>query len=275
VDIASRSSENGLTAPALKATGFTVLSLAGLCVLAACSTTPKLEAGMLNTQSYAPTPEDPFQGFNRANFAFNESLDKTVLEPTAKAYAAVAPKPLRDGMSNFSRNLGEPVTIMNELLQGKGDIAMASLARFAANSTVGLFGILDLSVSLELDRTNEDFGQTLGSWGVPSGPYLVMPVLGSTNPRDILARPVDALADPTNYADDVRGPTIGVRVLSGLNARANVIDQVDAMREQADPYTVARRIFTARREAALKDEAAQRPISAETVTDLPDFDATP
>jgi phospholipid-binding lipoprotein MlaA len=225
----------------------------------------------------AHNPEDPFEAFNRYNFNLNEGLDRTLLAPVARGYDAVAPKPLRQGISNFGRNLGEPVTLVNQLLQGQFDPAMQTLARFTANSTVGLLGIFDLSGALDLEHASEDFGQTLGAWGVPAGPYLVMPLLGSTNPRDLLGRPVDIAYDLNTYIlAEADGAVVGsLRTLQGVNARANVIEQVDALREQPDPYTLLRRLSIQNREAAVQNAPPSRPPTETDVMELPEFDPTP
>src|SRR5689334_19303494 len=137
--------------------------------LSACATTQAVD---LNA--------DPYEDFNRQMFAFNDGLDKAVLEPVAKGYRAVTNEPVREGVSNFVSNLGEPVTFANEVLQGKLPQAAGTVGRFLLNTTIGVAGIFNPAQSFGIERTNEDFGQTLGVWGVASGPYLVLPFLGST-----------------------------------------------------------------------------------------------
>ena len=139
-----------------------------------------------------PNSQDPYEDFNRQMFAFNEGLDKAVIEPVAYSYRAVTNEPVREGVGNFTHNLGEPLTFVNHVLQGKLPDAGATFGRFVLNTTIGIAGVFDPASSLGLAKTDEDFGQTLGVWGVQSGPLLVLPVLGPTTPRDIIGRGGDA-----------------------------------------------------------------------------------
>ncbi len=128
--------------------------------------------------------DDPLEPINRAVFNFNEVIDDNVLEPVAKGYRAITPDPVEDSVSNFFNNLGEINTIFNSALQLKLDKTASSSARFVINSTVGVFGFFDIATSLGIDRHKEDFGQTLGYYGVPAGPYLVLPFFGPSTFRD-------------------------------------------------------------------------------------------
>jgi len=137
------------------------------------------------TTGPAPTDlGDPYERINRSILTFNLESDKYFLKPLAKGYEFVIPKPIRTGVSNFFSNLWEPMTIVNDLLQGKFGHAGRDSSRFVINTTLGLFGILDIATEMGLPRRKEDFGQTLGVWGVPTGPYLVLPFLGPSNIRD-------------------------------------------------------------------------------------------
>lgn len=192
-----------------------------------------------------PNPEDPYEDFNRQMFAFNEGLDKAVIEPVAHGYRAVTNEPIREGVGNFTGNLGEPLTFVNHVLQGQIPDAGATFGRFVINSTLGVAGIFDPASVMGMQRTNEDFGQTLGKWGVDSGPYLVMPFLGSTNPRDLVGKGGDAALNPLNYPefesdDEIR---MGITVLGGINAREGAIEAIDELRNQVDPYTTVRRLY--------------------------------
>lgn len=192
-----------------------------------------------------PDPQDPYEDFNRQMFAFNEGLDKAVLEPVAYGYRAVTNEPVREGVGNFTSNLGEPLTFVNHVLQGKLPDAGATLGRFVVNTTVGIAGIFDPAASMGMLRTNEDFGQTLGVWGVESGPFLVLPVLGPTTPRDLVGKGGDAALNPLNYPefendDEIR---LGVMALGGINAREGAIEAVNELRNQIDPYTTLRRLY--------------------------------
>lgn len=206
-------------------------------VLAALSLSGCLTAG--------PDPEDPYEDFNRQMFAFNEGLDQTVLEPLAHGYRTVTNEPVREGVGNFASNLNEPLTFVNHVLQGKLPDAGATFGRFVINSTVGIAGIFDPASTMGMQRTKEDFGQTLGTWGVESGPYLVLPVIGPTNPRDLTGMGADMALNPLNYPefesdDEIR---LGIAALGGINAREGAIETIEELRNQVDPYTTVRRLY--------------------------------
>ena len=143
-----------------------------------------LLAGTAWAQAASPAERDPWEGFNRAVFTFNDTLDFYVLKPVATGYDKAMPDPLQDGVTNFFNNVGEIRTIFNDLLQLKLKQAGLDTTRFIVNTTVGVFGFIDIGSRIGLDRHDEDFGQTLGYWGVGSGPYLVLPLLGPNTLRD-------------------------------------------------------------------------------------------
>ncbi len=199
----------------------------------------------LSACATGPNPDDPYEDFNRQMFAFNEGLDKAVIEPVAYGYRAVTNEPIREGVGNFTGNLNEPLTAVNHVLQGKLPDAGATVGRFLINSTLGIVGIFDPASAMGIERTKEDFGQTLGAWGVESGPYLVLPFVGPSNPRDAFGRGADAALNPLNYPefendDETR---LGIAVLGGVNARAGAIESIDELRNQIDPYTTVRRLY--------------------------------
>jgi len=142
---------------------------------------------------------DPFESFNRSIFAFNEGVDKAILKPVAKGYKVVTPKPVNKGVTNFFSNLDDVIVIANDLLQFKFKQAASDTGRVLLNSTVGLLGLIDVASEFELPKHNEDFGQTLGYWGVGSGPYLVLPFLGPNSARDTVGLGVDVFLDPRLY----------------------------------------------------------------------------
>lgn len=192
-----------------------------------------------------PNPEDPYEDFNRQMFAFNEGLDKAVVEPVAYGYRTVTNDTVREGVGNFSNNLNEPLTFVNHVLQGKLPDAGATLGRFVVNTTVGVAGIFDPASSMGITRTQEDFGQTLGAWGIQPGPFLVLPVLGPTNARDLIGKGGDVALNPLNYPefesdDEIR---LGIALLGGINARQGAIETIDELRNQIDPYTTVRRLY--------------------------------
>tara|TARA_B100001179_G_scaffold230398_1_gene217883 strand:+ start:390 stop:1124 length:735 start_codon:yes stop_codon:yes gene_type:complete len=220
------------------------------------------------------TRNDPYEDFNRAMFEFNIGVDEAVFEPTAKGYEAVTPQWGRDRVSDFFTNLNEPITFINDVLQGNGERALQTGFRFTINSTVGLAGLFDVAGYEGLPAHDEDFGQTLAVWGVDSGPYLVMPLLGSTNPRDLVGFGVDRAANPTNminYTDDSDDEVpvrIGMALLNGINARVAVKNQIETLRSQPEPYVALRRTYTSRRNSEIRNGQTD-PNAYE---DLPDFD---
>jgi phospholipid-binding lipoprotein MlaA len=213
--------------------------------------------------------EDPYEPFNRQMYAFNDGLDQAVLEPAARGYRAITNEPIRGGVTNFVNNLGEPVTFANEVLQGKLGNAAGTVGRFVINTTVGIAGIFNPAGAIGIERTDEDFGQTLGVWGVESGPYLVLPFLGASSPRDLVGVGADMALNPLNQAefdgdDETR---IGVAILGGLSARERNLDVVEDTRDtQLDPYTTLRR-FHVRNRAAQVGNSGTGPEEAEEVPD--------
>ena len=214
---------------------------------------------------------DPWEGFNRQMYGFNEGLDRTVLEPASRGYRAVTNEPVRQGVSNFVGNLGEPVVFANQVLQGKIPGAAETFGRFVVNSTVGIVGIFDPATPMGLDEANEDFGQTLGYWGMASGPYLVLPIIGPSSPRDAFGLGVDVAANPLNYTE-VGGDTefrIGTSVLGGLSAREDALETVDDVRDtRLDPYTTLRRFHVRNRAAQI----GNREFVPNEIQEVPDYE---
>lgn len=142
---------------------------------------------------------DPYEATNRQIFAFDEKLDRNVLLPTAAFYVQVVPEPVRDSVHNFLANMDLPITFANDILQGETRRGAQTVGRFMINTTVGVGGLLDVASKAGVPPHTEDFGQTLAVWGVPEGPYLVLPFLGPDPPRDAAGQVVDYLFDPTTY----------------------------------------------------------------------------
>lgn len=234
-----------------------------LLAVTACATTSSEEAS-------PSAVYDPLEGLNRQIYAFNDGVDRAVLEPVAKGYRAVTNEPIRGGVSNFLVNLNQPVVFANTVLQGKPGAAIDTVTRFTVNSTLGLAGILDVASTLDVPEHREDFGQTLGVWGVPNGPYLVLPFLGSSNLRDVTGMGVDSAFDPLNYAqfDGDTETRIGLRVAGIVSIRENLIEAVEVLRDQPEPYIALRRNYTQQRAAAIRDGREQE----DPFEDLPDFD---
>lgn len=203
---------------------------------------------------HAQAEHDPWEGFNRAMFSFNDGVDRWVLEPVAKGYDVVVPDPLERCISNFFQNLRVPIQSVNGFLQGKPVNGLSDVGRFTVNTTVGLAGFLDPATYFGLERHEEDFGQTLGVWGLPNGPYLVIPLLGPSTVRDTGGMAVDALMTPTWYFVD-GAITIGARVFETVNTRSLVLDDVQNARKAAfDFYTFVRNGYLQRRAALLRDD---------------------
>ncbi|MGD9981153.1 MAG: VacJ family lipoprotein [Hyphomonadaceae bacterium] len=216
----------------------------------------------------APTHGDPWEGLNRDLYAFHEGVDKAVIEPVARGYRAVTPGPVRGGVRNFLRNLRGPVIFANDVLQGEIGRAGATAGRFAINTTIGIAGIFDPATSMGLERHDEDFGQTLAVWGVPSGPYIFVPLLGPSTVRDSAGRIVDVAFDPLRWADfeDVDTARGARTVTAGIAARESVIEAVDDVRENSlDPYVSIRSSYTLLRQSAIQN-------GRDDVPDLPEFD---
>ena len=167
----------------------TVCCLICALVLCGCASTPAAPKDQRSTA-------DPWEPMNRQIHGFNTGLDKVTLKPIAKGYQKVFPQFLRKGIGNFSSNLRSPLNAINSFLQGKGKTGLSESGRFLVNSTIGLLGILDVATAMGLEKHNEDFGQTFAKWGVPDGPYVVLPFLGPRTLRDAFAVPLNFLADP-------------------------------------------------------------------------------
>lgn len=197
-----------------------------------------------------PVNRDPWEGFNRAVFSFNDTLDFYLLKPAATGYDKITPDPLQSGISNFFSNLGEIRTIANSLFQLKLSQAGLDTTRFIVNSTVGLFGFIDIGSRIGLDKHEEDFGQTLGYWGTPAGPYLVLPLLGPSTLRDFGGRVPDYYLAPTREIDD--DPTqYGVQALGVLDTRASLLQLEDLV--AGDRYTFFRDAYLQRRDFLVND----------------------
>ncbi|WP_448553386.1 MlaA family lipoprotein [Thalassotalea montiporae] len=203
-------------------------------LLSACSAKPQLTentepprvkiADDIKQHSLFERYADPFEGFNRRMYYFNAKADEYVLLPIVSGYKAITPDPVEKGVSNFFSNLGELPTLANALLQLKFDVAATSFGRFALNSTIGLVGLFDVASPIGLKEQNEDFGQTLGYWGVGSGPYLVLPLLGPSSMRDATGLAVDTLGyrELVKELDLTSEEELFLDALRSVNGRANV-----------------------------------------------------
>ncbi|WPB59354.1 VacJ family lipoprotein [Xylophilus sp. GOD-11R] len=198
-------------------------------------------------------PRDPFEPFNRGVYKFNDAVDRAVLKPVATVYRDVTPAPIRTGVGNFFRNLTEPWSFVNNVLQGRIQDAGETVIRFAVNTVFGLGGLLDIAGEANIDRHRQDFGQTLAFYGVPTGPYLILPLLGPSTVRDTAALPVDFKGNLLSNVDDVsvRNSLYALRV---VDTRANLL-RVSSVLDGAalDQYSFTRDAFLQLRRNQRKD----------------------
>ena len=190
-----------------------------------------------------PDPRDPLESYNRSMTSFNEQVDAMVLKPVATAYKEVMPGPVRTGVSNFFANLGDVWSFVNNVLQLRGEAAASSFMRVNVNTFMGLGGLLDIASELGIDRYKQDFGLTLGRWGVGTGPYLVLPILGPSTVRDTFALPVDMKGNVVSYVDPVsaRNSLYALRV---VDTRANLLRASSVLDSAAlDKYSFTRDVY--------------------------------
>lgn len=198
-------------------------------------------------------PRDPLEPFNRGVYQFNDAVDRAVIKPVATAYRDVLPSPVRTGVTNFFANLQDAWSVVNNTLQLKGEAAGNSLVRFGVNTFLGLGGVLDIASEMQIERHTEDFGQTLGYWGVGAGPYLILPLLGPSTVRDTVASPVDAQGNLVAGVSDVSTRN-SLTTLNLLNRRARLLQASDMLDQVAlDPYTFTRDAFLQRRQNDVYD----------------------
>ncbi len=197
---------------------------------------------------------DPLEGINRGIYKFNDVADKAVIKPVAGAYKAVLPSPVRSGVNNFFGNLSTFVSVINDILQFKFDKAAEGAGRFVINTTFGIAGLVDVASMDGIEQRKEDFGQTLGHWGVGSGPYIVLPFLGPSNIRDTTGLVVDSMAfDPLGYVDDPATRN-SAYALKFLDKRAQLLPGSDLLDEAAlDPYAFMRDAYSQRRQSQIHD----------------------
>lgn len=194
--------------------------------------------------------DDPWEGFNRPVFRFNDTLDTYALKPVAKGYQAFTPQFFEDGVHNVFRNIGDVTNLANNLLQGKVHDAGVDGGRLIFNTTFGLLGFFDVASEMGLQRNDEDFGQTLGAWGLGSGPYLVVPFLGPSSLRDAPAKIPDSFLGPYPYIDHV--PTRNVtRAVNVVDTRASLLSAEKMV--SGDKYIFVRNAYLQNREFRVKD----------------------
>jgi phospholipid-binding lipoprotein MlaA len=197
--------------------------------------------------------KDPLEGLNRTVYKFNDVVDNVALKPVAKGYQAVTPTPVQTGVNNFFKNIRDVVTLVNELFQFKFKQAANTTGRVALNTTVGVLGIFDVHSKAGGVRTREDFGQTLGYYGLDSGAYLVLPIIGPSSTRDGVGFITDALFfDPVSYINDDTSRYVTTAVLI-VDKRAELLDDTDIRDQAFDPYAFMRDTYLQFRENQVKD----------------------
>lgn len=208
--------------------------------------------GLTGCATTANNPKDPFEGFNRVMFSVNEGID-VVVKPVAKGYDQVMPDPVKTGIGNFFGNIADLWIAVNNFLQGKPTDGFSDVGRVLVNSTIGIVGLIDVASEMGLEKHAEDFGQTLGKWGVDGGPYLFWPIIGPRNVRDTFGYAVDISADPVVRLEDVsvRNTLIGVRF---IDLRASLLP-ADRVVEAAafDKYNYIRDAYFQNRRSAIHD----------------------
>lgn len=210
--------------------------------------------------AHADDASDPLEPFNRSMFQFNRQLDRHVLKPVAQTYQKVTPSFVRLAVTNFFSNLQDVYVFANDLLQFKFQQAIVDSQRVIYNSTFGLGGVIDIATPGGLPKHHEDFGQTLGYWGVGEGYYLVLPFLGPSSTRDVWSWPVDGyLLDPVSYLDSVPA-RYSLRGLYTINTRASLLKASNLLEQAAiDPYTFEREAYLQRRRSLVNDGKSARP----------------
>ena len=232
-------------------------------------TTAALALALLQGCASGPlaSPGDPFEPLNRGVFRFNEQLDRAVVKPVATAYRDATPEPVRNSVTNFFENISDLWSAANSALQAKPREAVDSLGRFTVNTLLGVGGLFDIAGNkLKIPKHKEDFGQTLGTWGMDTGPYLVLPVLGSSSVRDTIGLFVDAQGNLVTHSRNipVRNSLTGLRL---VDTRANLLDAGNLMDAVAlDKYTFSRDVYLHRRQSLIREENRQ----AEERFDLPE-----
>lgn len=224
-------------------------------------------------------PRDPLEGYNRAMFKFNDTVDQVALKPVATAYKKVTPSFVQTGVGNFFGNLSDVWSAVNNLLQGKGEAGLQDVVRVSMNSTFGILGLIDIASQAGIPKHNEDFGQTLGWYGIQPGPYVMLPLLGPSTVRDTVALPLDMTGDPWRYKDPVNVRTIGT-VTRIVDKRAALLDATNLMEAAAlDRYEFIRDGFLQARESKVFDgdtDRRDRKVPKNDSSDYaPEYDAKP
>ena len=196
---------------------------------------------------------DPLEEINRPIFEFNQTFDQDILEPIAVSYRDNTSEPVKEGVSNFFSNIGELKTLANQILQLKLEDSFITFSRFLVNTTIGLAGILDPASELGLTKKEEDFGQTLGVWGVPEGPYFVIPFLGPSTLRDASGEYFDSASNTNLIKDLGSNGEIPARALKSVDQRTKLLPVTNLINKSFDPYTTMRSFYLQKRRSDVND----------------------
>lgn len=226
----------------------------------------------VSTGVYAENEQDPWEPWNRKVFEFNDTLDAYALKPVAEAYRNVTPQVVDDAISNVFSNLGEPIVIISDLAQAKWGQALSDTGRFLINSTIGILGIFDVARHLGMEKNNEDIGQALAYWGVESGPYVVLPILGPNTVRDTAGFAIETFAlsdiDPQLLAIDDTTTYYSSVYMEYLDVRADLIPAEGLI--SGDRYSFIRALYLQRREYLVNDGVVEDEFSDEFEEDFED-----
>jgi phospholipid-binding lipoprotein MlaA len=222
------------------------------------------------------TNKESFEGFNRGVYKFNDTVDRAALKPVAKGYRKVTPQFVRTGVGNVLSNLEYPSTFINQFLQGKFVLGLKDTGRFLINSTLGVAGIFDVATPIGLEKNDEDFGQTLAVWGVPSGPYLTLPLFGPSSVRDAPSRVVDWFTTPLQYTDLPWEADWAQRIINPIHTRSELLPLDETLQRTYDPYVFIRDAWVQQREfnifdgnpppESLEDVMGEEPEEGEAAT---------
>ncbi|AHF04945.1 ABC transporter [Marichromatium purpuratum 984] len=232
-----------------------------------------LLAGCASGAARVSDPRDPLEPYNRAVYRFNSDFDKAFIQPTARAYRKVTPEPVDRGVTNFFANVADMTSAVNNVLQFKMSRAGSDVGRVFINSTVGILGVFDVATNVGLPSYKEDFGQTLGYWGLESGAYFMLPIVGPSSIRDTFGFAGDVALDPF-FSLKKNQIYWGAVVLRAIDQRADLLDASDILEEAAlDPYSFLRETYLQRRESLVHDGNPPSGAGGGDVWDEIDFDS--
>lgn len=243
-------------------------------ILAGCATPPPV-TDREAYQEYVET-NDPFEPANRAVFQFNKALDEAILQPVARTYRSAVPLWFRQRIGDALENLSAPVVFLNDILQGEPDRALTTLVRFVINSSIGVAGLADMAGEMGIKGHEEDFGQTLAVWGADDGPYLMLPILGPSNPRDAVGLAVDWVVDPFNmWANNTdRSELVWARSgVAALHARTELLDLTDDLEKSSlDLYAAVRSLYRQRRADAISNGGQSQKVPEISSSNFPSLE---